>query len=68
MCCHLLCQWTSVFIGSHDASRTLDVCPMSAGKHSRRHMCCQLDLVPMRSKGDALAAVKQFAKEIGVDL
>ena len=25
MCCHLLCQWTSVFIGIHDASRTLDV-------------------------------------------
>jgi hypothetical protein len=41
---------------------------------SRGHTCCQLFLVsdkgytcvvPMRSKGDVLAAVKQFAKEVG---
>ena len=46
----------------------------AAGKSSRGHSCCQLFVtdkgfvyvVPMRSKGEVLAAVKQFAKEIGV--
>jgi hypothetical protein len=44
-----------------------------AGKSSRGHTCCQLFVtdkgfvyvVPMKSKGEALQAVKQFAKEIG---
>ena len=44
-----------------------------AGKSSRGHTCCQLFVtdkgfvyvVPMRSRSDILAAVKQFAKEIG---
>ena len=43
------------------------------GKSSRGHTCCQLFVtdkgfvyvVPMRRKSDVLAAVKQFAKEIG---
>jgi hypothetical protein len=44
-----------------------------AGKSSRGHTCCQLFVtdkgfvyvVPMKSKKEALQAVKQFAKEIG---
>ena len=44
-----------------------------AGKSTRGHTCCQLFVtdkgfvyvVPMRTKGDVLQAVKQFAKEIG---
>ena len=44
-----------------------------AGKSLRGHTCCQLFVtdkgfvyvVPMRSRADVLAAVKQFAKEIG---
>jgi hypothetical protein len=44
-----------------------------AGKSSRGHNCCQLFVtdkgfiyvVPMKSKAEALQAVKQFAKEIG---
>ena len=43
------------------------------GKSSRGHTCCQLFVtdkgfvyvVPMRSKGEVLQAVKQFAKEVG---
>ena len=43
------------------------------GKSSRGHTCCQLFVtdkgfvyvVPMRRKGEALHAIKQFAKEIG---
>jgi hypothetical protein len=46
----------------------------AAGKSTRGHTCCQLFVtdkgfvyvVPMRSKGEVLAAVKQFAKEIGM--
>ena len=45
-----------------------------AGKSSRKNTCCQLFVtdkgfvyvVPMKSKGEVLQAVKQFAKEIGV--
>ena len=45
----------------------------AAGKSTRGHKCCQLFVtdkgftyvVPMRSKGDVLLAVKQFAKAIG---
>ena len=44
-----------------------------AGKSSRGHSCCQLFVtdkgfvyvVPMKSRGEVLQAVKQFAKEIG---
>ena len=44
-----------------------------AGKSSRKNTCCQLFVtdkgyvyvVPMKSKSEALQAVKQFAKEIG---
>ena len=44
-----------------------------AGKSSRQNTCCQLFVtdkgfvyvVPMRSKGEVLCAVKEFAKEIG---
>jgi hypothetical protein len=44
-----------------------------AGKSSRGHTCCQLFVtdkgftyvVPMKTKGEVLLAVKQFAKEIG---
>jgi hypothetical protein len=46
---------------------------VKAGKSSRGHTCCQLFVtdkgfvyvVPMKSKGEVLQAVKQFAKEIG---
>ena len=45
-----------------------------AKKSSRGHTCCQLFVsdrgfvyvVPMKSKGEVLQAVKQFAKEVGV--
>ena len=45
----------------------------NGGKSSRGHTCCQLFVtgrgfvyvVPMRRRQDVLAAVKQFAKEIG---
>jgi hypothetical protein len=40
-----------------------------AGKSSRKNTCwCQLFIyvVPMKSKGEVLQAVQQFAKEIGV--
>lgn len=44
-----------------------------AGKSTRGHTCCQLFVtdkgfvyvVPMRSKADVMAVVKQFAKEVG---
>jgi hypothetical protein len=44
-----------------------------AGKSSRGHTCCQrfvtdkgfVYVVPMKSKGEVLLAVKQFAKEVG---
>jgi len=44
-----------------------------AGKSSRGHTCCQLFVtdkgficvIPMKSKGEVLQAVKQFAKEVG---
>ena len=44
-----------------------------AGKSTRGNTCCQLfvtdkgfvHVIPMRSKGDVLAATKEFAKEIG---
>ena len=49
------------------------LCHQKRGRSSRRNTCCQLFVtdkgfvyvVPMRQRSDLLAAMKQFAKEIG---